>query len=452
MSFHFSPGRVGTLVRRSGALVVTSYVLVSFVLGGKPVARPAFYVLAVAGAVCTCYLHLRTRPACLSPKSPKGRWLRKGLDLATSLLAWSVLLAEGTLRVGEAWTADSVVARQALRQARLVPGHDYGAGLRGNALGYPGPEFARDRRPGVRRVAALGNSFAVGPTVPFDQNYLTLLERLVPGVEVYNFGVSGAGPREYYLTAREHVAGFTPDLVLVSLFVTHDVVEAPPPPRYLDPRQHLLYWSLRSVSAGGVPSGFVAPPSGGGTDRRPPEGGTTNHATVAPGHADEALAARIREGTLSLPEYQHLQAIRLSVCLDPPPPALVKKWEKALEQLDALLGFCGKRGVPVAFVLIPDEGQVDPAALAEVLEGGELDGNGLDLERPQRRFAAYCASRGVPCLDLLPAFRGRTDLYVSRNTHWNAAGNRLAAECLAAWLGERLPPSRPASSPPPPVP
>src|SRR5205085_3568624 len=132
------------------------------------------------------------------------------------------------------------------------------------------------RRPGVRRVAALGNSFAVGPTVAFDQNYLTLLERLVPGAEVYNFGVSGAGPRAYHLTAREHVAGFAPDFVLVSLFVTHDVVEAPPLPRYLDPRQHLLYWTLRR-SAPAMPTAAAPPVS-----------------------AAEAVAARIREGTLSL--------------------------------------------------------------------------------------------------------------------------------------------------------
>ena len=52
-----------------------------------------------------------------------------------------------------------------------------GAGLRGNGLGYSGHEFQQEKRPGVLRIAALGDSFALGPAVPFAANYLTLLER-----------------------------------------------------------------------------------------------------------------------------------------------------------------------------------------------------------------------------------------------------------------------------------
>ena len=46
---------------------------------------------------------------------------------------------------------------------------------------------------------------------------------------------------------------------------------------------------------------------------------------------------------------------------------------------------------------------------------------------------------GVPVLDLLPLFReGSRDrrLYWPRNTHWNAAGNRLAGQTLAEFLIE----------------
>jgi hypothetical protein len=40
----------------------------------------------------------------------------------------------------------------------------------------------------------------------------------------------------------------------------------------------------------------------------------------------------------------------------------------------------------------------------------------------------------VPCLDLQPAFAATPDTYAPRDTHWNARGNRLAAEHIAAWL------------------
>src|SRR5262249_42589786 len=135
----------------------------------------------------------------------------------------------------------SPVTAATLDAHRLLPGHDYGAGLRGNALGYPGPDFRREKRPGVFRIAALGDSFAVGPAVPFSENYLTLLETALPGVEVYNFGVSGAGPREYQEILQRDVWPYQPDLVLLSVFVGNDVTENLPAPRYLDPRQHSLY-------------------------------------------------------------------------------------------------------------------------------------------------------------------------------------------------------------------
>ena len=90
----------------------------------------------------------------------------------------------------------SLLVSSTLDAHRLTPGRDYGDGLRGNSLGYPGREFRCAKGQGVCRIAALGDSFALGPAVPFTDNYLTQLEKTLPGVEVYNFGVSGAGPGE----------------------------------------------------------------------------------------------------------------------------------------------------------------------------------------------------------------------------------------------------------------
>src|SRR5262249_38722881 len=113
--------------------------------------------------------------------------------------------------------------------------------LRGNNLGYPGRDFEPQRQPGLLRIAALGDSFAVGPAVPFADNYLSLLDKSLCGVEIYNFGVSGAGPREYLALLRRDVWPQQPDLVLVSVFVGNDITETLATPRYLDPRQHALY-------------------------------------------------------------------------------------------------------------------------------------------------------------------------------------------------------------------
>jgi hypothetical protein len=389
--------------------LVLLYALVSLTLGGTRAARPTF-----ATAATTWFLVLlpaRTRHPL--PRRPRLR----NLERLLGLLALALVLLELSLRARAAGRGETPQIRSSLRANRLVPGHDYGAGLRGNRLGYPGTEFRRERRPGVRRIAALGNSFAVGPTVPFADNYLRLLEKAQPATEVYNFGVSGTGPREYAHILREDVWPFQPDLILVSLFVTHDVTETLPGPRYLDPRQHSLYWLL----------------AGDGRGRPQPDQADLPSA-IGNTSSECGPAARLTEGTLSTAAFHELEAQRLRVCQTPSPAGLEKKWHRTLHDLRRLVADCSARQVPVAFVLIPDEAQVDPEVLADLFRSGALDSRTFDRDRPQRRFRDFCAAACVPCLDLLPAFQGRTDLYAPRNTHWNVAGNRLAAARLAEWL------------------
>jgi hypothetical protein len=335
------------------------------------------------------------------------------------------------LRLCAALQGTSPLLDNALDTCRLLPGLDYGAGLRGNNLGYPGPNFVPVKSPNVARIAALGDSFAVGPVVPFADNYLTLLQGLLPETEVLNFGVSGAGPREYAYILKRDVLRFHPDLVLVSLFVTNDVVEILPAPRRLDPRQHCLYWFARRCfrAASRTPRPEVLDPDG-------------------------LLAHRIATGTLSPESFAQIEEIRLAVCQVPPPSGIEKKWQRALDDLDDLIRLCRTHEIRVAFVLIPDEAQADPSSREIVRRHAHLEVERLDLSQPQRRFREFCAHRGVPCLDLLPAFAGKTGLYLQRNTHWNRAGNHLAAREIAQWLSntELAGLTRLASSRQPPAP
>ncbi len=98
---------------------------------------------------------------------------------------------------------------------------------------------------------------------------------------------------------------------------------------------------------------------------------------------------------------------------------------------------CRQHGVAVAFVLIPDQFQVEEDVLATALAARRLRREEVDLSLPQRRLLRFCRDRGAACLDLLPVFAGRKGLYALRDTHWSVAGNRLAARQIAQWL-ERL--------------
>ena len=57
---------------------------------------------------------------------------------------------------------------------------------------------------------------------------------------------------------------------------------------------------------------------------------------------------------------------------------------------------------------------------------------------------AWAGSEGIACLDLLPAFDaamrlGREPSYFAFDSHWNAAGQQIAADATVQYLKENLP-------------
>jgi hypothetical protein len=265
--------------------------------------------------------------------------------------------------------------------------------------------------------------------VPFARNYLTLLAASQPDTEVYNFGISGTGPREYQVVLEQHVWNFAPDLVLVSVFVGNDITEWLATPRDLDPRQSSLYllatrgWRLWRER------------------KRVTEAQAMSEPDRLAGHG------------LSPQAFLEVEARRLAICLKTPPANLEKKCQRALGCLERIIRDCWQRRTPVAFVLIPDEFQVNPQVLSDALTAAGRQASEVDLSLPQRRLQEFFAARRVPCLDLLPALRDQPNTYATRDTHWNERGNALAAGCIGTWLAEiRSTTSRPAGGPRPPAP
>jgi hypothetical protein len=389
--------------RRLVVGTVLLYVASSLLLGGTRAAKPTFSALAAAWSVL---LAASTWKAMHRPDP--GR-LNRSLEILATNVAFALVLSELGLRCCAA--GDSLFVNDTLDAHRLAPGHDYG-GLRGNRLGYPGPDFPERKRPGIFRIAALGDSFAVGPAVPYAANYLHLLGQSLPDCEVLNFGVSGAGPREYLAVLRRDVWAFQPDLVLVSVFVGNDITESLPAPRWLDPRQHALYLLLRR--------GWLL------TCER-------QRQAAAPA----ATTARGPCPPLSPDAFRAVEARRISVCVEPSSAAMERKWRRALKDLGRLVSDCRRRDVRVAVVLIPDEFQVNPRVLNQAASDAGHGLGALTLDLPQRRLRAFFDEQNVPCLDLLPAFTGESDTYAVCDTHWNERGNRLAAEQVGRWLAGR---------------
>jgi hypothetical protein len=99
------------------------------------------------------------------------------------------------------------------------------------------------------------------------------------------------------------------------------------------------------------------------------------------------------------------------------------------------------RGTDFVVALLPAEIQVDRALQDEIARASGGSHDDFDFREPSRAIAAALAADGIRTIDLGPAFadavRARR-LYKPLDTHWNLAGNRLAAEVIEPVVREMI--------------
>ena len=119
-------------------------------------------------------------------------------------------------------------------------------------------------------------------------------------------------------------------------------------------------------------------------------------------------------------------------------PASVDAAMAAVERTNAI---CRRRGIPAVVLLIPEETQLDSDLQAALPLTFRIYREGvMDFQQPNRILGGRLDVAGIPYLDLYPAFAAAAAtqrLYKPRDSHWNIAGNRLAAEQIADYLVER---------------
>lgn len=340
-------------------------------------------------------------------------WLRRAarpLDVLSINLALLLALTEVGARSLQALAPSPLLvppnakAENAIRSQILPPGSVY-RGFPVNSLGFVDEEFRRARVPGVGRIAALGDSFAVG-AVRYRENFLTLLEDLLnrgARWEVLNFGVSGVSPREYLHIYRTQARFFDPDLVLLCFFIGNDFRE------------------LRRSS--------------------PLHGGSLYFFAIARrlwAIGAEPKFSRDETDSLGEETFRALELNRARLAARDLDRETERRYPATFSQLREIAAELGPR---LRVVIIPDEYQVNPRLLPE-LPGGAEAAAAYDVDQPSRRLREFLDGEGIPYLDLLEPLReaeAQARTYIPNNTHWNARGNRVAAEALARWLGEGSP-------------
>lgn len=279
-----------------------------------------------------------------------------------------------------------------------------------NSRGFKDVEFKTQKAEDTYRILGLGDSFAFG-IVPYQYAYLTLLEERLNAsgekTEVINMGIAGAGPRDYLALLVNEGLDLAPDMVLVSFFIGNDLAE--------ETKERKLYTYsyaasfinyLITVNRGF--EGWVPHPSHVYDD-------------AAPTFSDQAFIALESERS----EIYRKQSRQFESDL-----------AAALSYLVQIKQQCDARGIALAVVLLPDEVQVNPSLQSRVLELKTFNSSAdaFDFALPNRLLAKGLKEHGIPVLDLLDDFSRasrQSPLYRSNDTHWNIAGNNLAADTIA---------------------
>jgi len=390
--------------------------------------------LALCGAAAAWSIAVVLQARRFDSRWPRAlRWLEIGL-CQIALIAFA---AEAGLRMVRNLRHVPLLATRGtdpearIRALRLAAG-SFHLGFPVNADGYVDVEPAQAAA-ARHRVACIGDSFSVG-VVPHHLHYTTQAERAFAGLEVYNIGVVDTGPAEYRRMLELHALPLEPQLIVVALFLGNDVGDARR--NRIDLRASLmdrdevllLQAPLRLLRLQGERRAGAGIASGGGRNML----GLPDDQAFTPEELERRvpwLADPLREPpVMSAERYAYVESARIGITL-PEQRAEYDDFFAALQQLRASAG-----PVPLAFLLIPDEFQVEEALWRQTSAPFPR----AVRELPQELVSAWLEERELAYVDLLPRLRavepladGARHVYHLRDSHFNARGNALAAAALA---------------------
>jgi hypothetical protein len=268
-----------------------------------------------------------------------------------------------------------------------------------NSRGYRDRERTVARPPGVRRLVSLGDSFAWGASVEFEDAYPQRLERGLSrrrreAWEVVNLALPGMNTVDHAAQLAGEGMGYGPDVVLVG-YVLNDSEDS-----QAAEARRAVDWS------------------------QPPE---------APGLLDRLALFRMVRGRLwATTENRRRISGYKSMYADDAPG-----WVAARQALKTMGALCRERGVPLVVAIFP------------------LFGNSLDEDYPfteiHAKVAEAAGEAGARVVDLLPAYRGlRWELLVVDGVddeHPNEIAHRIAAGVILHALDDVVPWTTPPAAP-----
>lgn len=313
----------------------------------------------------------------------------------------------------------------ATKSVHIQPGRLW-LNFRSNNLGFYDTDWS-DKKESLR-IAAVGDSFCYG-LVSYPANVQTLVENQLSKLcnqptEVLNLGVPATGLWDYKSVIELSRARLAPDLYVLHIYLGNDG------PDLLHESDDLPFMGRRNY-------GWFLPTFVRNTLRlyfsRAGEERQFSKLLT------QTVQGEVVEAEPYFNQLGYQQNIENELGRFFVPAELTKRqrnqWRMTIDTLQLIYEGTKRGGERLAIVLYPSRLQIEPEASAAAIAGRDQE---FDWRYPNKKFAKFAEQNGIPLLDLTPRFeeaRGQ-QLYIARDTHWNIAGNALAARWEAEFLAD----------------
>ena len=270
------------------------------------------------------------------------------------------------------------------------------AGFRGGTLG--GPVWG----------VALGDSFTFGMGVEHESTWVAQLASL-KRKEIMNLGVPGWGPQQYTRALERFGPSLKPKVVFYGLYRNdlQDVLHFDQWSRDPRPKQAIeAFLRIHSI--------------------------TFNLFRILP-------AASVNRGaeTILLDNFEFkFNSKKVTQAFIDDRNRFASAWSITKREIERAINYSQNLSATFVLLYLPSKEEAYWELIRQKDLGLKSYDDSVDILRS--RIPEFCKAREIRCLDLTPAFRLKAaqgiKLYYSHDSHWNEAGNRVAAEEIGGYL------------------
>ena len=264
-----------------------------------------------------------------------------------------------------------------------------------NSLGFADMEWPKSKRPGEKRILALGDSFTEGDGASYDSSYVAIFRQCLRAAGdssyIMNAGICGSDPCNNYIIYRDLLQPYQPNVIIQSMGSGDLIAEI------------LLRGGMERFQKDGTVKFRPAP-------------------WWEPIYAESYLSR------IFFRSAGYTELLRKK---DPSPPEIERITKSAMDLFDAYADLCRKNGTKLFIVLHPERNEVD---------NNQYNYNFTALIDHLRN------TDHIEVLDLLPLYRSYIEAHHSHSAdyfwkmdgHHNSKGYQMMAETTCQGLSPFL--------------